>query len=191
MMPTGLFQPGHGVIYLQVGNHAEESLEVIIARKQQELASAGKIFWGFGSSLCHPLHHVRPFVKGHAKEGRDVYAVMEEMKNEYFGVPKEATQFSIDDIAWEPIPAGVKVRGSRYALILGSLEEVDLTLDLALTKVSEGTGRGLVGSEFIQKRVDKACLNILPPVPGGPHPSDIRQVRYIARLIEPYAVFVR
>jgi hypothetical protein len=191
MMHMDPLQPGHGVIFLQVGTHANESLERIIERKRLELDQTQRVFWGYGSSLCHPLQHVKPFVKSHRSKGQDVYVVMHERPSEYYGEPNQAAEYSEDGINWQPMPAGNRVLGSRYALVFDSFDPVKQPLDLTQTKVAEGTMRGLLGSEYLRGRVDKACLDIIPPAPNPDHAPVFREIRLLARLAEPYAVFLR
>ena len=53
-------QPAGPCVIMKAGPHTGEDLDAIIARKQEEAASAGWCLWGYGGSACHPLTQVQP-----------------------------------------------------------------------------------------------------------------------------------
>src|SRR5258706_5077633 len=112
---------GKGILFMKVGLHAQESLENIIARKQREFDDAGAIFWGYGGNTCHPVRHVRPFATEQSELGRVVTLVMEKMESKHSADPELAKEYSDDGINWLPVPKGINVKGSRYALVLDKL----------------------------------------------------------------------
>ena len=65
------------VVFMKVGNHAGETFEQILERKNSEFAKAGKIFWGYGGTACHPIQQVQPFARLTVKEEGSVYLVMQ------------------------------------------------------------------------------------------------------------------
>jgi len=83
----------------------------------------------------------------------------------------------------------VNVLGSRYALLIDDLEMTDTGLALARTKVAIGRSRGKVGSTYVKGHVDKACLEVVADSGNGE--TDEVEIGLIAKVIEPYAVFVR
>jgi hypothetical protein len=180
-------------IFMKVGDHAGESWEQILERKNREYQDAGKIFWGYGGTACHPLSQVQPFVKEHAAAGDPVYLLMEPIHSLADPDVLPATEFSADGINWEPIPQGINVTGSRYALVLDEIRPGQLDLNPAEYVVGIGPSRGKRASNYLQGRVDKACLQYSQPggivIPG--ENEKIHEVRYTAKLLEPYAVLLR
>lgn len=184
--------PGDGFIFMKVGVHAQESLKDIIARKQKELKEAGVSFWGYGGNTCHPTTKVQPFVSTLADQGREVYLCMNEMVSKHFADPVRAEEFSADGGAtWEKVPGPVNVLGSRYALVLKSLETTDFDLSLGHTKVGIGMQIGKSGVAYIQGRVDKACLEMTSEALTPPENDRVIKIGLAAKLHKPYAVLLR
>ena len=184
-----MFEPGDAAIYMKVGTHAQEPLEQIIARKAREIDQAGYALWGYGGSTCHPMTMVQPFARQYAlRSDRPIILAMQRMNSNHFAEPLRATEFSVDGKLWEEIPPAVDVRGSRYALVLQSLTEVDEHISLGSTKVAVGNSRGRAGDKYIRGRVDKACLEFVAP--EDPDEEGI-PITLAAELREPFAVFVR
>jgi len=163
------FNPGDNILFMKVGTHASEELSEIIGRKRAEIDAEGFAFWGYGGTTCHP-------------------ATMVQMMSNHFAVPVRAEEYSPDGISWQPVPGGINCKGSRYALLIDSLDEVDDVVDLSRTRVAVGPSRGKIGASYIQGRVDKACLAVTDEPAGDP---DIVEIRLRANLIKPYAVFLR
>lgn len=178
-------QPGDKVLYMKVGTHAGEELSDIIGRKRAEIEAEGMAFWGYGGNTCHPSSMVRPFVAGSV---RPIVLAMQPMASKHFAEPVRAEEYSEDGIQWQPVPSGINCVGSRYALLVDSLDEVDITLDLSQTRVAVGPSRGKVGAAYIQGRVDKACLEVVEEPSFDPK---MVEVKLRANLISPYAVFLR
>ena len=185
-------KPGSHVFYMKVGNHASEPLDVIFERKVKEIADEGIAFWGYGGSTCHPTNVVQPFAKSCEAEGGTIYLCMEPMESKHFALSVRAEEFSIDGFSWQPIPAGIKVTGSRYAVVIKSLREEKFALPLIDTQVVIGNSKGTVGSKYIKGRVDKACLEITESRPrNGSKEIHARPIGLVAEMVKPYAVFVR
>src|SRR3546814_20264271 len=91
----------------------------------------------YGGSTCHPTSMVQPFAQEQAQRNRPIYLVMQKMESNHWAEPVPADEFSVNGREWEPIPEGVQVRGSRYALLIDDLEEVDLQLPLARARSDE------------------------------------------------------
>src|SRR4051812_1484450 len=146
---------------MKVGTHARESLADIIARKQREIDEAGFSLWGYGGNTCHPTTMVQPFASSHVKLGKPIILCMQPMESKHFAEPVRAEEYSPDGQRWEQIPGAINVLGSRYALCLKSLEQVETELALGATRVAVGNSKGKLGSAYIKGRVDKACLDVV------------------------------
>ena len=179
------------IVFMKVGRHAGETFEEIVERKRRERAAAGRIFWGYGGGTMHPTQKVQPFASMKIKEGKHITLVMQEIVSNHPDTEVYATEFSRDGETWEPVPEGIKVRGSRYALVLDEIEEGDLNIDLANYRVGVGPSEGKVASEYIKGRVDKGCLDLSGPPNTEGVSSKVIQATYFARLREPYAVLLR
>jgi hypothetical protein len=177
--------PGDRILFMKVGIHAGESLDDIVRRKRQEIAEEGHAFWGYGGSTFHPRTMVQPFA---AASPSPIVLVMNPMTSKHFAEPVRAEEFSEDGVNWAPVPPGIDCRGSRYALLLGDLEEVDETIDLARTRVAVGPNTGRVGATYIQGRADKACLEVTDS-PGAETKELAIGLR--ATILKPFAVFLR
>lgn len=184
-------QPGAGFIFMKVGVHAQESLKDILARKQRELAEAGISFWGYGGNTCHPTTKVQPFVHRMVGGGQQVYLCMHEMVSKHYADPVRAEEYSVDGVTWKKVPKQINVLGSRYALVLESFEKTAFDVSLAHTKVGVGMRQGRAGVDYIQGRVDKACLEVTSE-PLAPRAADkVLKIDVAARLAQPYAVLLR
>jgi hypothetical protein len=187
-----IIKPGAGIIFMKVGNHAREPLSDIVVRKRKEIEDAGYALWGYGGNTCHPLTTVQPFAHAYERRGRVIYLCMEPMESHHFAVPERAEEYSVDGVTWEAVPESINVRGSRYALKIDGLEVEEFDLPLWRTRVASGHSVGLPGSQYIYGRVDKACLGVVDEADvtaTGEH--RVVHIGLVARLLEPYAVFVR
>lgn len=130
--------------------------------------------------------------------------VMEEIDSHHQEDPVASEEYSTDGRSnWQKIPAGIRVLGSKYALVLDKIEQVDLQFDLAKSRVAVGRKVGRAGSAYIKGRVDKACLEVTE-MPVDPEQSIIKrittptgrgycrgrryQVPFMAELFAPYCV---
>lgn len=185
-----VLRPGDPFLYMKVGVHANESLKDIIQRKRAEIEAAGVSFWGYGGNSCHPFTAVQPFVKEVSATGTKVTLLMQEITSHHYAVG-EAKEFSADGgKTYKPIPRGVKVLGSRFALVVNSLDDVDLAVPLSKTSVGIGRMMGISGDRYIRGHVDKACLVYDPAAHPGPDDRIVR-MSLAAALAEPYAVVLR
>lgn len=184
-----ILDQGDSFLYMKVGVHANESLEDIIRRKRAEIEQAGVSFWGYGGSSCHPFNAVQPFVKDVSAKGTTVRLLMQEITSRHWaqGVAKE---YSADGTNYLPVPKGITVLGSRYALVLKTLDEVDAEVSLANTTVGIGRLAGVSGARYIRGHVDKACL-VYDPGAKHAEPGATIHLRLSAELAEPFAVVLR
>lgn len=189
---NAIVRPNQPIIFMKVGVHAREPLEKIIERKLQEIEDEGMALWGYGGNTCHPLSMVQPFAAEQTRLGLPIYLCMEKMVSNHFAEPKRADEFSIDGNTWRPVPDGIHVLGSRYALAIKSLREESFELPVSQSHVAVGPSQGRRGSEYISGRVDKACLALEVGADVPPAPQDrVIQIGLVAELCDPYAVFLR
>lgn len=179
-------------IFMKVGNHAGESFEQIIERKRQEIEIAGRSFWGYGGNTLHPTKHAQPFARMHIKEQGNIYLFMEPMDSKADPAILQAKQFSVDGQKWESIPDGIKVTGSRYALVLDEILPEDLTFPVDDYSVGIGPSQGRVASEYIKGRVDKGCFTRRSkPITMPTESRNTRHIGFVANLTEPFSVFLK
>jgi hypothetical protein len=189
---NALLKPGDGLLFMKVGVHARESLEDIIARKDEEIRQAGYAMWGYGGSTCHPSSMVQPFGEAMATRNQVIELCMEEINSKHFADPISAAECSVDGIKWEEIDPAINVRGSRYALVIDNLRKAEFVLPLNQTQVPIGNSMGRNGDRYIKGRVDKACLEMLDrPQLLNDQPSREIPISLMATLRKPYAVFLR
>ncbi|MEW6499054.1 MAG: hypothetical protein AB1589_42185, partial [Cyanobacteriota bacterium] len=181
-----------GLIFMKVGLHAQESIEDIIKRKQREFEETGSIFWGYGGNTCHPLSMVQPFAKEVEESGNKVLIVMQKMNSKHAAPPEIAKQYSDDGVNWQPIPKGIEVRGSRYAMVLDELRVEEFDLDLGELQVGVGPSRGRKGDQYLMGRVDKGCFLYTPQKdPAQQDKKNVTPIGLVARVKEPYAVLLK
>jgi hypothetical protein len=188
---TFVLKPGQGLLYMKVGTHAQETLDAIIARKTREIEQAGFALWGYGGSTCHPQTMVQPFVRSFEQRGQIIYLCMQPMESRHFAEPLRAEEYSIDGVAWQPIPPAINVLGSRYALAIRQLRKEEFDLPLARTKVALGNSMGSHGDRYIAGRVDKACLEITQEIDSPLVAEPKVHIGLVAEIVKPYAVYVR
>ena len=179
--------PHTALVFMKAGFHANETLPTILERKANEQATAGAIFWGYGGTLCHPTRQIRPFAERCTTLGLSVSVVMSTTPSKFNAEPKIATAFSRDGVLWQPLPPGVTVKASRYALVMRDLRPCRTELDLNSYVVAIGPNEGKSFGKYIRGRVDKGCAIYRPPL----SPKKSILVAIIADLVSPYAVFVR
>lgn len=181
-----------GLIFMKVGLHAQESIEDIIERKQREYDQAGSIFWGYGGNTCHPLTMVQPFAKNVAESGNQVLIVMQKMNSKHAAPPEIAKQYSDDGVNWQPIPRGIEVRGSRFAMVLDELRLEEFDLNLSELEVGVGPSRGRKGHQYLVSRVDKGCfVHTSGKMPTTPELQSTVPIGLVARVKSPYAVLLK
>ena len=181
-----------GLIFMKVGLHAQESIEDIIKRKQQESEEAGSIFWGYGGNTCHPLTMVQPFAKEVERSGNQILIVMQKMNSKHAAPPEIAKHYSDDGVDWQPIPQGIEVRGSRYALVLDELRVEEFDLDLGELQVGVGPSRGRKADKYLVGQADKGCfLYANRESPILQEEQSLKRIGLVASVKAPYAVFLK
>lgn len=184
---TDIVSSGDNVLFMKIGTHANEELADIIERKKREISDAGFAMWGYGGNTCHPRTMVQPFARRSAGASKPILLCMQPMDSRHFADPIRADEYSVDGAHWDPVPERINVWGSRYALCIRDLHEVDGSLALSRARVALGTSKGRAGDEYISGHVDKACFEI---VDAGDPTSEV-QIGFVAEIVEPYAVFLR
>lgn len=188
---TDPLHPGSGFVFMKVGTHAQEPLDAIIERKRREIDEAGYALWGYGGNTCHPKTMVQPFARDFVEREGTIYLCMQSMDSRHFAITERAVEYSEDGENWGEIPEPISVIGSRYALKIADLQPDDFTVPLAQTTVAIGNQTGRPGDRYIKGRVDKACLELLDDEAEGSEGAAEAQIDLVARLADPYAVFVR
>ncbi|MBN9546996.1 MAG: hypothetical protein J0I19_16140 [Alphaproteobacteria bacterium] len=190
-MKNTLISPKTGILFMKVGVHAQESLEAIIARKTKEIEDEGFALWGYGGNTCHPSTMVQPFAREFEHRGGNIVLCMQEMVSNHFAEQVRADDYSINGMEWQSIPKGIKVLGSRYALVIKNLRKTEEILELDKTRVAVGNSMGRSGDKYVQGRVDKACLELAPAAQDtGDQPKTVA-INLVADIASPYAVFLR
>lgn len=179
-----------GLLFMKVGLHAGETLEQILERKRREYDEAGMIFWGYGGSSCHPARAVQPFARLKVQEGHGVYIVMEEIESHHPPSKIIANEYSEDGILWKPIPKGIVVRGSRYAVVLDEIIIGNLDINLSEYNVGAGPSTGRAASEYMRGHVDKACIQKSPEHSANLK-EQVKHIAFYAKMKSPFAVFTR
>ena len=179
-------------IFMRVGSHAGESFEDILDRKQRELTEAGRIFWGYGGTTLHPIKHVQPFAKLWVQREGLINILMEPIDSRADPDVLPANEYSVDGITWDPIPEGILVTGSRYAIVLDEIRPGGLDLNLGEFEVGIGPSRGRNAAHYVRGRVDKGCFVATQPESEGASVEERPvAIGFQARLIDPYAVMLR
>lgn len=181
---------GDAVFYMQVGTHADETLEQIVARKSHEIEEHGFTLWGYGGTTCHPVSIVQPFAEEFARNGH-LPLLMERTNDNHFALGKTAAEYSKNGVEWQKIPPGIEVKGSRYALMIDELEATDFALELERTVVPIGPNTGRPGNHYVQGLVDKACLQLIADAPPEGGEKNHRRIEFKANIRAPFAVFLK
>ena len=185
-------QSPQAFIFMRVGKHAGEDFDSILERKRQELRDAGMIFWGYGGTTLHPIKRVQPFAKVCIDLDGQVQILMQPIDSKANPAILPATEFSVDGINWDPIPDGIEVTGSRYALVLDEIKPGDLDLDLRDFVVGSGPSQGQNAAQYLRGRVDKGCFVGAGSSNKEPNAGKaLVPIRFQAQLREPYAVMLR
>ncbi len=177
-------------VFMKVGNHAGETFEQILDRKNKEFKKTGRLFWGYGGTACHPVTQVQPFARRVIEKHGSIYLLMEPINSNSDPDVVPATEYSRDGVVWTPIPEGIQVTGSRYALVLDEIVPSDLTVSPDEFVVGVGPSRGKKAGEYLQGRIDKACLCRDEASAAGATEGH-KQIKYMAKLQEPFAVLLK
>lgn len=177
-------------VFMKVGMHAGEDLDSIIGRKLEEIKQTGMSFWGYGGPTCHPTKQIQPFAKHIVEKRGSIYLCMETIHSLADPDIVPAIMYSVDGVNYTPIPDGIKVTGSRYAIVLDEIVPESFEIPIEAYDVAYGRSKGRPASSYIRGHVDKACLEVNPS--RLTEVSDKKRcISYVARMKEPYAVFVK
>lgn len=179
-------------IFMRVGNHAGETFDSILERKRREFEETGKIFWGYGGTTLHPIKHVQPFAKLWVAQEGSIRIVMEPIDSKADPDVLPANEFSADGVNWEPIPTGIEVTGSKYAIVLDEITPGQLDLNLSDFEVGIGPSCGKSAAQYVKGRVDKGCFVSRQLTDSDTKAqSRLVSIGFQARLLDPYAVMLR
>ncbi len=182
--------PPDAFIFMKVGNHAGENFEDILRRKNEEYKKTGKIFWGYGGTACHPISQVQPFVKLYEKENGSVYVLMQEIDSRAVPMIAPAKQYSVDGVNWEPIPEGISVTGSKYALVLDEIKSTDFDIEHEAYEIGAGPSIGKNAVDYMKGHIDKACLVKSTNIAAN-QTNKLKRIKLAAKLVPPYAVLLK
>lgn len=176
------------IVFMKFGYHALEVENDIIVRKQNEFLNSGKIFWGYGGTICHPLNQIQPFAKDMISKGKKTFLVMSFTKSKPSMSDQSSIMFSTNGIDWKNIPDGIKVTGSKYAIVCSNLTRCNIKINLNDYTVALGPSKGKIASDYIAFRVDKGCLI------RSQNQSTVNQetnIQLISEIVEPFAVMLK
>ena len=181
--------PLKSFILMKIGYHVNETLEEIITRKQKEQSICGKIFWGYGGTLCHPITQVVPFMQKVIQKDiiTPVFA-MSFTPSRFNTTLRTSQEYSLDGKIWNTLPTGVMVTTSKQAIVCRNLQRVDQALNLSKYEVAVGPSKGKPLSKYLSYRTDKACAILSEKSNSN---NKVLKINYIAEIIEPYAVCLR
>lgn len=149
------------IVLMKYGAHAGESSDNIIERKQRELKETGQVFWGYGGTLCHPINQIHPFLNENRENNQKTYLVLvktkKEMENGNNKIQDRLNLYSENKVDWYPIPIGINVTGSKYAIICKSFDICSLDIDLSLYRIPFGSSQGCRLSNYLGWRKNRAC----------------------------------
>jgi hypothetical protein len=177
------------IVFMKFGYHAEENEYNIIRRKQLEFENAGKVFWGYGGIICHPLRQVQPFVRYFNEQNSKVYLVMSFTPSKPLNAGTHAEEYSVDGVNWNKLPRGINVIGSKFAIVCSKLFTIKEKINLYEYNIAIGQSEGKNASDYISYRVDKGCL--LKNANSKQNKSNIKDIELYAEIVYPYAVFIR
>jgi len=179
-------------VFMKVGQHAGEDFDSIIQRKMKEIEATGMSFWGYGGPTCHPTRQIQPFAKRVIEKKGNIYLCMVKINSLADPDVLPATMYSVDGIKYDPIPEGIKVTGSRYAIVLDEIVPEEIEIPLSAYEVACGISRGRLAIDYIKGHVDKACLEFNPErLSVSKDEKKIKTTSYVAKMTEPFAVFIR
>lgn len=151
------------IVFMKYGAHGNESSKSILSRKHDELIETGCVFWGYNGVLCHPSNQLNPFVQANKKNGEKTFLVLSKTLQEK-SVDcdtdielKRAELFSFDRKQWEPIPIGVNVTNSKYAVVCSSFEDCDFKLDASQYILPFANPQNCRMSNYLGWRKNRAC----------------------------------
>lgn len=181
------------IVFMKYGVHASESVDSILNRKLEELGSCQKMFWGYGGVICHPTKQVQPFANANFSEKKKTYLLLSETPSKLNNSPSVATHFSRDNDRWQTIEDGIKVLGSKYAIVCKNLEKCNFQIDLSQYVIPVGNSQGKLLSEYVKGRVDKACGQRLSGYVSSNlnTKNNLVHISLYAEIIDPYSVFVK
>ena len=135
---------------------------------------------------------VQPFARLAVQEYGDIQLVMMPINSRAAPDIVPAKEYSTDGINWLPIPDGIQVTGSRYALILDEIKPGDLEVTLAEYEVALGPSTGKAAELYLQGHIDKGCFTrSRASRVETVQKSTVRKIGFRAHLKDPFAVLLR
>jgi hypothetical protein len=183
--PITIFE---NIVFMKFGFHAQEHAHDIITRKKLEFQTSGLMFWGYNGTLCNPVKQVQPFVKSMNEQNSKVYLAMSYTRSKPANAGGiVASEYSIDNVIWSAIPDGIKVIGSKYAIVCSDLITTSEYINFCEYKIAIGHSEGTNANNYIRYQVDKGCMkktnkNVIQ--------AEMIKIELYAEIVYPYAVFL-
>lgn len=179
--------PDKYIIYMKAGPYCGYSLEEIEAIKNNEDKLYSKFYWGYGGVFCHPKR-VLSFVNLALNHNETPKVYFSVTRSKFNSIIPRCSHFSVDKLAWKPLPPEVILVGNQYSLVCSSLRQVDFNIDLHHYSATLGDKPQKSLGDYIKYRIDKATAILKT--------EDSKQTRnvtisYICELVPPYCVYVK
>jgi hypothetical protein len=179
-----------GFVWTNAGAHAGETLEQIVARKMGDIQRFGWCLWAYagGGGPAHPETQVRALAQNLRVDSLPVLMPTTGRVDPTGAAFCAYSQFRNGRL--ERLPEGMSpVTGSRgaWALMLDSLEWVDLILDLAAFEAPFATGGAQPLVKYLRGSHGRACA-LRSVTPGA---ANDRRITLTARTRAPHAVYLR
>lgn len=149
--------PIPNIVFMKYGFHASEDGASIIGRKLLEEEVCGMMFWGYGGTVCHPVSQIQPFLRKNFAANEKTYLLLSKIETTWRGSASRAQLFSSDRDNWQPIPEGINVLGSKYALMCKGFQETNFELNLSEYEVVFGKRAGASLADYIGGHATKGC----------------------------------
>lgn len=176
---------------MKYGVHAGHSVDSIINRKRADFEAHGRIYWGYGGTICHPLKQIQPFTEQAMQDGEKVYLALSRTNSALYNPQTQSSLYSVNGSEWYNVPKDMEIFGSRYAIICRELVRCSFEINTSAYLIGVGINRGKNLSQYLKGRVDKACAFYK----GSEHNDEMQtktvKIDYIAEIVEPYAVFLK
>lgn len=148
------------IVIMKYGVHAQEDVYNIIQRKKEEYKKCGKIFWGYNGVLCNPKTQIQPFLNENRNREEETFLLLVRTFSDNNGEGYCGKEFSYDRDLWMTLPEGIKVVGSKYAVVCDDLVECDIQINLNDYAIAVGNSRQKPLNDYLKGRVDKACASL-------------------------------
>lgn len=145
------------IVFMKYGTHANESPDMILKNKINEISLCGHTFWGYGGNVCHPINQLQPFINKNTKIREKTYLILSRIDSYWSGNTTRAGFYSFNNMDWIPFSDENIVTGSKYAIMCNTFELCSFKIDLSLYRVPIGKSAGRLLSSYISGHNTKGC----------------------------------